>query len=278
VVSNKNPLVSVIIPNYNHENYLLKRIDTVLAQTYSDFEVILLDDCSTDASKFILQKFKDHERVAQIVFNEKNSGSTFKQWFKGIDLAKGEYIWIAESDDFSSALFLEKAMVCFNNRFAPDVVFVGTTNVDENDKNIGNNTRIERTYRKLLEKDFHKRGNEFLRFFMPDYCIIRNASSVVFKKSILSEASKKVVSYNTIGDFYFWVHLCLKNYKFSYLSEKLNFMRKHSGTVRHNPKKTRYKKEEYRRIHNYVLLSRWYDVDIVKKVLTYKLKQLKKRL
>lgn len=267
--------VSVIIPNYNHERYLKQRIESILHQSFQDFELIILDDASTDASLEILNLYKTHEKVSHFIVNTKNSGSPFKQWFKGISFASGDYIWIAESDDFASPLFLEKAMACFKKEYTPDVVFVGTTNVDANNEDIGNTTRIERKHKKLLEKDFNIRGNVFLNLFMPDYNIIRNVSSAVFKKSVLTKKAKNAVTYKTIGDFYFWVQLCLENCRFTYMAEKLNFMRKHKGTVRNNPKKAAYRKMEYQRIHNAVLLRKWFDYAIVKKIITYKIKRFR---
>ena len=101
-MGNNNPLVSVIVPNYCHSMYLDERILSILNQTYNNFELIILDDCSPDngASKSVIEKYRDNSHISQIIFNEKNSGSTFKQWEKGINLAKGEFIWIAESDDY----------------------------------------------------------------------------------------------------------------------------------------------------------------------------------
>lgn len=86
-----NPLVSVIIPNYCHARYLDERITSVLNQTYENFEVIILDDCSPDdgASKAVIEKYSDNSHISHIVFNEQNSGSTFKQWNKGFQLSKG---------------------------------------------------------------------------------------------------------------------------------------------------------------------------------------------
>ena len=99
-------LVSVIIPNYNHAPYLKQRIDSVLAQTFQDFEVIILDDCSKDNSREIIKEYQHDPRV-RLAFNENNSGCVFKQWNKGLKMAGGKYIWIAESDDYSAPTFLE---------------------------------------------------------------------------------------------------------------------------------------------------------------------------
>ena len=80
------PLVSVIIPNYNHAQYLEQRLDSVFNQTYQNFEVIFLDDCSTDNSLEVIEKYKGNPHLSRIVVNETNSGSPFKQWDKGIGL------------------------------------------------------------------------------------------------------------------------------------------------------------------------------------------------
>ena len=102
--------VSVIVPNYNHAPFLKQRIDSILGQTYQDFELILLDDCSTDNSCDIMEQYRSNPHVSHIVYGESNSGSAFRQWDKGIALAKGEWIWVAESDDYSEPFFLERLM------------------------------------------------------------------------------------------------------------------------------------------------------------------------
>ena len=94
------PIVTVVTPNYNHARYLPERIDSILAQTFQDFEFIILDDASTDKSREIIESYSKHEKV-KAIFNQQNSGSTFRQWKLGLGQAKGEYLWIAESDDYA---------------------------------------------------------------------------------------------------------------------------------------------------------------------------------
>src|SRR6516225_7688773 len=101
------PSVSVIVPNYNHARYLRRRVDSIVDQTYQDFELILLDDCSTDGSREVLQSYADDPRV-RIEFNDENTGTPFKQWNRGVRMARGRYIWIAESDDYAGPRFLER--------------------------------------------------------------------------------------------------------------------------------------------------------------------------
>ncbi len=83
-------MISVIIPNYNHAFYLEQRIESILSQNFKDFEVIILDDKSTDNSKEIIEKYRNHPpHISTIIYNEANSGSTFIQWNKGVSLSKG---------------------------------------------------------------------------------------------------------------------------------------------------------------------------------------------
>lgn len=77
------PLVSVIIPNYNHARYLPERMESILGQTYKNIEVIILDDCSTDNSRNVIEQYKGFPQVSQVVYNKENSGRVFRQWKKG---------------------------------------------------------------------------------------------------------------------------------------------------------------------------------------------------
>ncbi len=88
-------MISVIVPNYNHAPYLQQRIESILGQTYTDLELILLDDCSTDDSREVMEQYRQHPKVSHIIYNEKNGGIPFRQWDKGIELARGEWVWVA---------------------------------------------------------------------------------------------------------------------------------------------------------------------------------------
>lgn len=105
------PKVSVIVPNFNHAPFLKQRIDSILKQSFQDFELIILDDCSTDESRAVIEEYRHHPKVSQVVFNEVNGGSAFSQWGKGFELAKGEWVWIAESDDWAEPEFLATMLV-----------------------------------------------------------------------------------------------------------------------------------------------------------------------
>ena len=126
-------MISVIVPNFNHARYLEKRLESVLTQTYQNIELIILDDCSSDNSIDIINKYKTNQKVSSIVLSNVNSGSPFKQWSRGIEIAKGDYIWIAESDDYCDNTFLEKCLAPFETDMSLVMVFCGSHWVDDQD-------------------------------------------------------------------------------------------------------------------------------------------------
>lgn len=92
------PKISVVMPVYNGEKYLKEAIDSIQNQTFSDFELIIINDCSTDGTESIIMSYKDNRIV--YIKNEKNLGVA-KSLNKGFDIAKGEYIVRMDADDIS---------------------------------------------------------------------------------------------------------------------------------------------------------------------------------
>ena len=90
-------LVSIIIPTYNTEKYIEKCIQSVLEQTYTDYEIIIVDDCSTDNSMDVVARFKD-PRI-KVIKNEINRGPSYSR-NRGIQLSKGDFIALLDSDDW----------------------------------------------------------------------------------------------------------------------------------------------------------------------------------
>ena len=108
------PLVSVIVPNYNHARYLDQRIHSILAQGYGNMEILLLDDCSSDDSRAVIARYeKEYPDRVRAILNDQNSGNVFRQWQRGVEAARGDLIWICESDDFCEPDFLEQLVPAF---------------------------------------------------------------------------------------------------------------------------------------------------------------------
>lgn len=217
-------MVSVILPTYNHAPYLKQRIDSILNQTYKDYELIILDDCSPDNSRDIIESYRNDPHISHIVYNETNSGSTFKQWKKGIQLAKGEYIWIAESDDFANVTFLEKAMDSIYEHNSV-LCFSQTTIVNKNSEEVMRQPPI------LPGKciNLYQFTKGYLLFSNP----VCNASMVVFRKDALDETVwDRITELRYCGDWLLWGSFKGEaNTTVSEVKEYLNFFRTHSVNV-----------------------------------------------
>src|SRR5258706_4618031 len=193
-------LVSVIIPNYNHEKFLRQRIETVLSQTYKDFEVIILDDCSADGSRDIIEAYKQNPKVCSISYNKTNSGSGFKQWKKGIELAKGELIWIAESDDWCKNNFLETLVTAFEKNESCVVAFAQSYFVGNKDVIKGHSDHIS-------PNSGYISGELFFKTRLVFGCTIFNASMAVFKKEFAMLVPEQFTEFRLCGDSFFWINL-----------------------------------------------------------------------
>ncbi len=215
------PLVSAIIPNYCHAHYLDQRIQSVLHQTYQDFEVIILDDCSPDngASRAVIEKYRNDPHVSQIVYNETNSGSTFKQWEKGIGLAKGELIWIAESDDKCMPTLLEKLVRKFDENENLVLAFCKTVAFTDE----GQEKRIDPL---PLSTDKNFGSKDFISQHMVHGCPMLNASACLFKKEKALMIDKQYHDFKGAGDRLFWTEI-IEHGDVAVVNEWLNFMRNH---------------------------------------------------
>lgn len=217
-----NPTVSVIVPNYNHAPYLEQRIESILNQTYTDFELILLDDCSTDNSIEVLSKYATHPKVSHFIVNEQNSGSTFRQWDKGINLAAGEYVWIAESDDWCEITLLQTIV---NELLKNEKVVLGYVQsyfiIEKNDiKFVSSQNKLFKT----------ENGLDFIKTHLLHGNAIFNASMALFKKSAYFNVKEDFKNYKFCGDWLFWAQIAQQGEVF--ISGKiLNYFRNHSGDV-----------------------------------------------
>lgn len=216
------PEVSIIIPNYNHAKFLQQRIDSILSQTFQNFELIILDDCSTDESRDIIRLYKNHSKISHIIFNEHNSGSTFKQWEKGITLATGKFIWIAESDDWCEPTLLEHLYDGINHNKDCSISYCQSYCVDVN-----NNIKWISQHNQLADTIDG-------RIFIQDKLLygnsIFNASMAIWRKDLFKKITHEFTTFKFCGDWLFWIELAaLGNVHVS--GRILNYFRKHQDDV-----------------------------------------------
>jgi len=229
------PKVSVIIPSYNHARYLRQRLDSIFAQTYQNYEVIALDDASPDDSVEILREYEASGKL-RLVVNEKNSGTTFAQWKKGLTMAKGEYTWIAESDDFASPFLLEKLVAAMEANPSVGLAYAQSMMVDENGANMYKYCWApERFNPKRWDSDFVNKGVDEVARYLFALCLIPNASAVLTKTALLKPACQDADKYRLTGDWRTYVEVLMHS-DIAFIAEPLNYFRTHANTVRSNAK------------------------------------------
>lgn len=221
MITSQNPLVSVIIPNYCHAKYLDQRIQSILNQTFQDFEIIILDDKSTDNSVEIINKYKNNPHVHKIILNKENSGNTFLQWNKGIREANGKIIWIAESDDYCEPTLLEELIKAYFH--APNTVIAYSTSMTVNEKGVSQLPIIKHPNQYLKGKDYIKR-------YLSLEAFIWNASSAIFNKDKALSIAPLYMKYKGAGDYMFWTELSeLGNV--AIVNKQLNYFRRHDDVI-----------------------------------------------
>ncbi len=219
-----NPLVSVIVPNYCHAKYLEQRLESIVNQTYRNFEIIILDDCSPDggASRTVIERYRDNPHVSHIVYNEVNSGSTFKQWALGLKLAKGELCWIAESDDFCEVTLLEHLVPAFEQNDDLVIAYAPVVYVDESGQQFA-------CYSKEGREQIVKSRDFIVKYLCPDNCI-QNASCALFLRQAALSIDPDFVNHGGISDWWFWFEIAELG-KIAIVNKHLSYFRRHENTV-----------------------------------------------
>jgi glycosyltransferase involved in cell wall biosynthesis len=260
------PKVSVILPNYNHEKYIDQRVESILCQELSDFELIILDDASTDNSVESLKKYIDDSRVKEVLVNDQNSGSPFIQWQKGLLAAEGEYIWIAESDDIADRRFLTEMVNHLDQNPNVGLVFCPSTWIDEKGDEIHKPSHEED------EEDWA--GNNLIKNEFLIGNVVYNASSAVFRKSLIKKVNFNQVSeFKYTGDWMFWVQL-VTNVLVKRTGSRFNFFRRHQNNVSFKSDKEGVQFLEGIKIANYIMKNHSISFGKKRKTMIYWAKKI----
>ena len=231
-VARKRPKVTVIVPNYNHACYLPQRLESIFRQTFRDFEVILMDDASTDRSLEILKQWSNRPDV-RLVINEQNSGSPFKQWVKALAMAEGELIWIAESDDLCELTFLETLLPAFND---PDVklAYCASRIIDEQGEVQGDYIQTE--YLRSLsptkwQKSYCVPAEQEINEGLGIKNTVLNISAVLFRRFVWNEQFLETLAKMHVGGDWFLILNAIRGGKIFYEAKPLNYHRRHSRSI-----------------------------------------------
>ena len=244
--------ISVVVPNYNYEDYLYERIYSILRQDYKIYELIILDDCSTDNSVELINKIIESLKYfvkIRLIENKKNSGSSFKQWQKGFEEADGNYVWIAEADDYCDKKFLST----LTKKIDRDTVisFSNTSYINSNGKKIVNSIFNAMDVNKTghWNNSFKTEGKEEFKDYMYLNNTIPNVSSCIIKNDNYKEAFEQAIKYKQAGDWIFYAIVIQKG-NIVFNKNVNNYYREHGNNVSSTFKKEKHF-EEIQNIHKY---------------------------
>lgn len=182
----KNDKVSIIVPVYNVEKFLRKAIDSLLEQTYSNIEIILIDDGSTDDSGKIIDEYADIDN--RIISIHKENSGVSETRNMGLEIASGKYITFIDSDDYIESNYIESAINQFRKYRGLDIVTTGFfSEVEEENDNKNSVTKFK--FQEKLYKSRKEILNDFILLW--DSSIMYNIWNKVYLKSIIDENNIK---------------------------------------------------------------------------------------
>ncbi|NMA48283.1 MAG: glycosyltransferase [Tissierellia bacterium] len=208
--------VSIAITAYNTEKYIQKAIESILNQTYKDFELILLDDGSTDHTGKIMDKYKDNKNVR--VYHQENKGIPYSK-SKCVELCRGEYIIIFDSDDIAEPTLIEDELAVFENSGKEiGVVYSNARLINEKDDVI----------KESYVTPFTIMSPEPLKdiVFLQAYPM----SCMMFKADVFKKVGYYNQEYRVISDYDLMIRIS-RYYKYHYVDKKLSRYRIHNNNI-----------------------------------------------
>ncbi len=237
-----NPKVSICIPTYNYSCYLPEVIESVLKQSYGDYELLIIDDCSTDNSRQVIDKYAKQDNRITSRINRVNRGMV-QNWNLCLQIARGEYIKFLFGDDaFSSDKTLE--IIASELERDKDIALVSTARnvIDEKSRIV-----------KIVSEYKGKRRYSGIDIIQD--CLIEQKnkigepSAVIFRKKHAKRGFNE--RYRQIVDLEMWFHI-LEQGKFVYIDEPLCSFRNHPGQqTRINLKRKDFCIESFQLIRDY---------------------------
>ena len=226
----------MIVPNYNYAAYIGERLASIAAQTIAPYELIVLDDASTDGSVAAIRQFLDASDIpATLVVNEANSGSVFRQWQRGVELARGDFVWIAEADDLADPEFLAELLPAFAR---PDVVlsYCQSRQIDANGRILSDNylDYVADIDRARWTRPYIAEGRDEIAKALHIKNTIPNVSAVLFRREALAQVlaahGEEIRALRHAGDWATYLRL-MEAGAIAFSPRSLNSHRRHQQSV-----------------------------------------------
>ena len=222
-------LVSIVVASYNHAEFLVQRMESLINQSYQNIEILVIEDCSPDNSLEVLRKYEAHPKVKLIV-REKNGG-----WVavsnQGVDLSVGEFVLFANCDDDCEPRMIERLVDAMKVHPSAGIAFCRSLLVDQHGHVLGDDFTIrERSFRARCVTDTLLTQHEMSRFLLHS-CVIPNLSAALIRKECFRTAGKLSPDYRVCSDWDLFFRIATR-YDVAYIAQPLNKFRQHDTTIR----------------------------------------------
>jgi len=177
---NLSPLISIITPVYNHEKFIRDTIESVINQTYQNWEMLVVDDCSVDRSWEIIQEYAKKDNRIKAFRNETNKGLVLN-WEFLINKSSGDYIAFLEGDDVFNKKNLEEKIKIFEKYQGVGMVYCNLNMINEEGKIIINNF-----YKKLKTKTYKNIEIKPEKYLYAETIPVATYSQIMIKRSVLT--------------------------------------------------------------------------------------------
>ena len=227
-----SPRISVIVPNYNYGHHLELRLRTILDQTLAPEEIIILDDASTDYSLSIIEAVAATAKIPiRLVRNEENTGNPFVQWARGLEMARGDLVWIAEADDYCEPVLLERLA---RELIDEKVVMAWSDSIIVDDERGSHGFQYKTYHADMHDNRWHTtfttNGKHLNEEILLHNNVVPNASAVLFRRAAVPQNLEMIQKYKFSGDWWFWIELA-ETGDVTYVAEPLNYHRRHSQSI-----------------------------------------------
>ena len=226
------PMVSAIIPNYNHGAYLPERIESILNQTYPHISITILDDCSTDNSREVIESYVErYPTLIRAVFNTENSGGVFRQWRKGVLEADGDLVWICESDDFCEPDFVEKLIPHFRDE-SVQIAFGRITETNEaGEANLSLDDFRERAEPGIWGTSLVRPAAAWFAGAFGVRNVIANVGGCIWRRAPIPDAVwKEAGTFSVVGDWYLYIQI-VGGGQIAWEPEAISYFRRHTEST-----------------------------------------------
>ena len=246
-----NPKISIIVPVYKVEQYIHKCIDSILGQTFTDFELILVDDGSPDNCPQICDEWAKKDQRIKVI-HKKNEGLGFAR-NTGIENATGEFVCFIDSDDYLDLTTIEKAYT-FAKKECAEIVVYGLNYIDEKGE-------IIKSFTPCSEKTVFK-DEEVLNEFFPEYlspnpndrqprfymspCVLLYSTKFLIEENFLFVSERVIVS----EDVYSQIELFKNVKKVAIIRESLYYYQTNNNSL-----SRAYKQDKYKKVKHFYLES-----------------------